>query len=108
MCDLSVDDIKLAIDNSSEFAIKCLLTIYDNQTQDEKQVEDTKHNNGIGFTGSDGYILTQFAKQVISFNNTPKHLRWYKYPLSYKQFSIVKQKMPKYAKQLKNYLQKED
>jgi len=105
---LSIDDIKLAIDNSPDFTIKCLLTIYDNQTQDEKQTEDTKHNNGVGFTGADGFILTSFAKQVITFNSTPEHLRPYKQPLSYKQFNMVKEKMPKYAKQLQQYLTKED
>jgi len=108
MCDLSVDDIKLAIDNSPDFAIKCLLTIYDNQTQDEKQVKDTKHYNNIGFTGADGYILSSFSEQVLNWQNTPENQRQYKYPLSYKQFNMMKKKMIKYAKQLENYLEKEE
>jgi len=103
-CVLEAEDIKLAIDNSPDFAIKCLMTIYDNQTQDEKEIEDTKYTNGIGFSGADAYILSSFAEQVQKFNRTPEHLRIFKYPLSYKQFKLMQKKIKKYAKQLSNYL----
>ena len=105
---MSVEDIKLSMSNSPDFMIKCLMTIYDNQTADEKASEDTKHNNNIGFTGADGHILTSFAKQIKRWQDSPEKQKMFKHPLSYTQYQIVKQKMTKYAKQLQRYLKKEE
>jgi hypothetical protein len=75
---------KLATDK--KWAVKALVRIFkENQTAEEKVYENTIVENGIGFTGADGEILSSFAKQQIKFGR-----------LSDKQMKIVHKKMPKY------------
>jgi len=104
---IEAEDIKSLIEGSSHFGIDCMLIIYDNQTQDEKEVQDTKELNDIGFSGADGFILSSFSEQVIKWRNIPESDRKYDSPLSVKQIEMMKKKMPKYAKQLINYLPKD-
>ena len=47
------------------WAKAALLKIYDNQTDDEQASEGTIEDNGIGFTGVDGHILSSFSQQLI-------------------------------------------
>lgn len=66
-----------------------LKKIFDNQTDDEQNVEMTKHHNEIGFNGHDAPLLSSFAKQLINKN-------W----LSHKQMHILHKMMPKYWRQI--------
>ena len=77
-----------------ERAVKAIYTL--NQTSDEKAIQDTKHRNGIGFNGSDAFILSSFAQQIIKGRH-----------LSVKQFAIAHKKIVKYAKQLTKIANKE-
>lgn len=81
--------VKLQLHTSASWAKKALITIYDNQTDDEAQHGHTSDLNGIGFTGTDAEILTSFAKQLMRRGS-----------LSPKQMVIVHKKMPKYWKQI--------
>lgn len=81
---------KLSVDFN--WASRGLIRIYENQTNDEQNSEDVKHNNGIGFTPADGPFLTSLAKQF----QTRKFL-------SPKQTSLLHKKMPKYAGQLERF-----
>lgn len=81
--------IREMLATDARWALKALVRIYDNQTADEKSSEDTKHDNGIGFTGSDAHLLTSYAKQYNARGS-----------LSPKQMTYVFKKMPKYARQL--------
>lgn len=81
--------IRRMVAEDASWAIRGMLRIYANQTADEQSSEDTKHLNGIGFTGSDANLLSSFAKQVERGRN-----------LSDKQMFYVFKKMPKYAGQL--------
>lgn len=71
------------------WAKAALLRIYDNQTSDEQRCEITRHENGIGFTGSDARLLTRFAE----FYKTRGFL-------TEKQMAYVYRKIGKYAGQL--------
>jgi len=71
------------------WALRGLVRIYENQTEDEKVSEDTRHDNGIGFTSADGHFMTSMAKQYIARGS-----------LSEKQMKRVFKNMPKYARQL--------
>lgn len=75
--------------SNPKWALRGLIRIYERQTEDERQVGATVHDNGIGFSGCDAEILSSFAQQ---------YLRWGR--LSAKQMSILYRKMPKYARQL--------
>ena len=82
--------LKEMLASELRWAIKGLVTIYEYQTADEQSCGDTREHNGVGFTGTDGEILSSFAEQVNS-----KRFRG-----SEKQLDILFKKMPKYAKQL--------
>ena len=70
--------------------MKACSRIFEYQTADEQNSDDTREHNGVGFTGADAYILSCFAKYIDEgkFVGSPK------------QMAILFKKMPKYAKQL--------
>jgi hypothetical protein len=86
--------IKQMLGANKAWALRGLLRIFENQTADEQNSEQTRYHNNIGFTGADGEILSSFAKQVLAGRN-----------LSEKQMAIVFKKMPKYSKQLEGVSQ---
>ena len=81
--------IRHKLTTDAKWAVRGLLRIYEAQTEDEKSSEDTKHDNGVGFTGSDASLLSSYAKQVLAGNT-----------MSPKQMKYIFKKMPKYARQL--------
>jgi hypothetical protein len=73
-----------------EWAVRAMVRIFqENQTADEQTDQLTKHDNGIGFSGTDAQFLSSLAKQFIA-----------KDYLSEKQVAFVLKKMPKYVKQV--------
>jgi hypothetical protein len=81
--------VKTQLGTSKCWAQNALLKIYEFQTAEEQSHEHTEDMNGVGFTGTDGEILTSFAKQLMV-----------KKYLSDKQMGIVFKKMPKYWMQI--------
>jgi hypothetical protein len=68
---------------------RAILAIYERQTLDEKACSDTKHRNGIGFTGADARLGTYYAKWILS----GKHL-------SGRHLENARQMSRKYIRQL--------
>jgi len=81
--------LKTKLGSDPRWAKHALLKIFEFQTAEEKSIEHTRENNGIGFTGVDGEILTSFAKQLER-----------KGYLSPKQMNLLFKKIPKYWKQI--------
>ena len=81
--------VKEKLANDRSWAIKGLLKIFENQTLDEQKSKDTIYNNGIGFNGRDGEILTSFALQFQKRKF-----------LSDKQMTSLYKMMPKYWNQI--------
>lgn len=81
--------LKTKLGSDPRWAKHALLKIFEFQTAEEKSAEHTRENNGIGFTGVDGEILTSFAKQLER-----------KGYLSPKQMNLLFKKIPKYWKQI--------
>jgi hypothetical protein len=82
--------VRQQLSTNPVWAVKALIRIFqENQTQDEQVIEATKEDNGIGFTGTDGQILSSFAKQQLARGT-----------LSPKQMVIVFKKLPKYSRQV--------
>jgi hypothetical protein len=77
--------VKRKLSTDITWATRALIKIYEFQTQDEQKMQGTIYNNGVGFTGTDGRILTSFAKQFKKYGR-----------LSDNQIKIVFKKMPKY------------
>lgn len=84
-----IDFIRTKLQSDAKWAVRGLVKIYDFQTESEKNIGNTTDNNGVGFSGIDGDILSSFAEQVKKGRN-----------LSLKQMSVVFGSMPKYATQL--------
>ena len=51
--------------NAAQFIGRALVVLFNNQTEDEKQVNDTNQNNGIGFTGADAHSGCISAKYFL-------------------------------------------
>jgi len=81
--------VKKQLATNKNWATQALLKIYEFQTQSEKEHEETRDSNGVGFSGVDGEILSSFATHFIS--------RGF---LSPKQMYLVFKKMPKYWMQV--------
>jgi len=74
---------------------KAILALYSKQTENEKVADVTNVDNGMGFTGADAYILTQFAKFILNgaWKNDGERL-------TDGQRTLARKKLPKYAGQL--------
>ena len=77
--------VKRKLSTDKTWAQQALLKIFEFQTLEEQKSKDTIMHNGVGFTGTDGRILSSLATQ----------LQRKKY-LSDKQMDLVFKKMPKY------------
>jgi len=88
--------VKKKLSSDPRWAQHALLKIFEFQTQDEQRAKDTKYHNGVGFTGTDGRILSSLATQLQK-----------KRYLSDKQMALVFKKMPKYWIQVMKISDKE-
>lgn len=80
-----------------DFQCKCLLLLYNRQTLDEQQTEQTAHSNGQGLNRSDAPVLTPIAEALRHGN-----------ALSAADKEQLSKRMPKYANQLKYLVPDED
>lgn len=71
------------------WAVRGLMAIYKNQTDEEKNTKATLDSNGLGFTGFDAELLTGIAEQYKKTGAL--------YP---GQKRVLLKRMPKYANQL--------
>ena len=83
------EEIQSLLETNDEMVRVGLLAVYALQTQDEKNSEHTKHNNGVGFNGRESEILSSFANQLKD-----------KGYLSPKQIDLARKKLMKYAGQM--------
>ena len=81
--------VKEQLATNNVWALRALEVVYGNQTKDEQIYEQTAHNNLIGFTGADAYILTNFYKFYKKYGK-----------LSEKQMFVLHKKIKKYHKQV--------
>jgi hypothetical protein len=84
-----VEFMRVKLGTNPTWARRALIRIFENQTEYEQSAETVNEFNGIGFTKSDGQLLTSFANQLSD--------RGF---LSPKQMNILFRRMPKYAGQL--------
>ena len=72
-----------------QYAISALLTLYSYQTTDEQISLSTKHENGMGFNGTDGGFCSSLAMQYLR-----------KGRLTEKQIASLRKLLPKYHGQI--------
>ncbi len=88
-------EIKQKLETDQRWLERAIVAIYKLQTEDEKNSENTKYHNGVGFNSADAHILTYCAKWILSGK-----------PLSGTFLEKAKKKMVKYTKQLETVAQK--
>lgn len=92
---------KMVSDNlreSDKWLVRAIICIFEHQTADEQTSEQTKYDNGVGFSGVDSQILSSFAKRIIEHGQA--RFPRYQSPLSVRQLEIARRLMPKYSLQL--------
>ena len=88
--------IKQLLLRNDEAVKRALIIIYNNQTEDEKSSAETSKDNGIGFTGADAFILTQYAKWLLE-----------KDYLTEKQLNATRKRIVKYTRQILEHMKEE-
>jgi len=78
---------KLATDEA--WAVRALVRIAKEQTDEEQDKDRTEMHNGVGFRCCDAFILTRMAKAFQQYGR-----------LTPKQLALVMRKVPVYARQL--------
>lgn len=87
----TVEEITNLIQTNDKVLYGALKKLYACQTSDEQSMGVTSENNGVGFNGVDGEIMSSFAVFLIEHGF-----------LSKKQKEIARKKLYKYRKQLTN------
>lgn len=82
--------LKKKLGEDEKWALRALQRIYEGQTYEELNEENTKELNGLGFTGFDAPILTSIYKSYLEHNKR----------LTPKQMQVVMKMMGKYAGQI--------
>ncbi len=93
------EEIQTNLRDNDTWVIRGVVAIYNLQTTDEQRKQETTENNGVGFNGVDGYIMSSFAEQIQTWMNN-RSPRKFRFPLSQKQLKIARKKIIKYAGQL--------
>lgn len=83
------EEIKNLIQTNDKVLYGALKMLYNEQTADEQDSGETKHNNGVGFNGADSRIMSSFAEFLLKTGF-----------LTGKQKAIARKKLVKYNKQL--------
>ena len=82
-------EIKEKLGTSVQWAMRGATVLYQRQTRVEQSKGVTIERNGVGFSGYDAAILTDFVQLVERGHS-----------LSKKQVAVILRRMPKYAGQL--------
>lgn len=88
------DTIRALLESNASAVYRALIVLFNRQTADEQQSEDTKHLNGRGFNARDAKFGTDLAQRCL---NPDKR---YRYPLSVNQLAAARRMLRKYAGQL--------
>lgn len=58
--------IKWLLNMNDRAVERAIVAIYNRQTEDEQNAQDTKHSNGVGFSGADARLGSYYAKWIMS------------------------------------------
>lgn len=83
------EEIRYLIQTNDKVLYGALKKLYERQTEDEKQIGETSHTNGVGFNGVDSRFLSSVSEFLLKNGF-----------LTYKQKLIVRKKLIKYNRQL--------
>jgi hypothetical protein len=92
------EEIRTNLIDHDNWVYRGVVALYERQTDEEKEIGDTKVHNNVGFNGRDAQIMTSFARQIIDWNGI--EFRKHPTPLSKKQLHIARKRILKYSGQL--------
>jgi len=81
--------VKNQLSTNPAWAQRAIVKLWERQTADEQATQNTRNVNGMGFNGTDAFILSSFAEQINKGRT-----------LSPKQLAIAFKKLPKYSRQI--------
>ena len=81
--------VKNQLSTNPAWAQRAIVKLWERQTADEQSSQVTRNVNGMGFNGTDAFILSSFAEQINKGRT-----------LSPKQLTIAFKKLPKYSRQI--------
>jgi len=94
MATITIETVREKLATDQRWLERGILAIYNYQTDYEKNRGTTIEDNGVGFNGCDGEILSSFAEWMKK-SWKPEGQR-----LTIKQSNLARKKMSKYAGQL--------
>ena len=84
-----IEYVKVQLSTNPAWAQRAIVKLWQRQTADEQSAQATGHDNGVGFNGTDAFILSSFAEQINKGRT-----------LSPKQLAIAFKKLTKYSRQI--------
>lgn len=66
MTNWNKDKLVTLIQNNNKAVERAIVVIYNRQTLDEQSAKETKHSNGIGFSGAHASLGSYYAKWILS------------------------------------------
>jgi hypothetical protein len=81
--------IEVMLSHDIDFAIRCMLMLYQRQTLDEQQAEQSTHQNQRGFNSADAPVLSVYCEAVRN-----------EQPITVFDSADIRARMHKYATQL--------
>ena len=81
--------VKIQLSTNPAWAQRAIVKLWQRQTADDQATQNTRNVNGMGFNGTDAFILSSFAEQINKGRT-----------LSPKQLAIAFKKLPKYSRQI--------
>jgi len=94
----SRESIQALLATNDKAVCRALVVLFEHQTDDEQQADDTVYRNKMGFNATDAKFGTSLAKQILEWEKNKK----YPNPLSPNQLGKARQMVKKYAQQLAN------
>jgi hypothetical protein len=101
----TADQIKAKMQTSDQWLMVGMLTIFNLQTDDEKNTEHTQESNGVGFNGPDSRTLTKCSTWLLQKASIQElrrlpNTRLESFFTADWARDAIRNKMPKYSGQL--------
>lgn len=99
--------IKTKLVHDSVFTKLCLLRLYEQQEEDEKDMEETRYDNGRGFNNADASTLTPIARDMV-LESVGSGLPPERIIITADAMTQCRSRLPKYVAQLERLLTDEE
>lgn len=85
----SVEDVREKLETNQAWLERAIVRLYEHQTNEEQEMQQTSEDNGVGFNAVDAHKLSYYATWIKAGNH-----------LSDKYLQDAFKRVPKYSKQI--------